>query len=470
MNGELGTGTERDGVETDSGRRGLSTRLKAAYGLGNVGGLAIGQSSILLLYTYYYLYLRVPLSPLGISAILVVYGVWDALNEPLLGHFSDVTRSRIGRRKPFILAGIVPTVVLSVLAFTPPTNDPVACAVYLLVVLVARELGITMVVTSWYSLYAELTLDPVERVDLSKFMQLFGIVGLVLGLGVAPIISGLFEDVRLGYSVMGLVVSLITVLSVLPTVLLVKERPDYQVTDEERLGFLESVKVALANRSFLAFVAVQFLLQLSYALVVSSLPLFFEGVLGLESLQWSLLLLATFASVVPSLYLWMRVARRRGSKGALTLSMAAFAVVFPLTFVMNSTPVALVVLLAAGVGLAGLMMFPTILLGDVIDEDQLHTNRRREGVFTGVSGVIVKMSSAISWALIGVVLTAFQVDRDHLDPGTITSLNKLGLQFLVGVLPVLVVLLGMLALHFYPLAGEKLAEIKRRVLAADEVR
>lgn len=94
----------------------LSTSKKISFSLGNIGGLAIGQSSILLLYTYYFLYLGVPLSPLGISFILVIYGVWDAFNEPLIGHISDITRSRWGRRKPFIMFGIIPLIICSYLS------------------------------------------------------------------------------------------------------------------------------------------------------------------------------------------------------------------------------------------------------------------------------------------------------------------------------------------------------------------
>ncbi|MHA1731978.1 MAG: MFS transporter [Promethearchaeota archaeon] len=445
----------------------LTTRKKIAYGVGNVGGLAIGQSSILLLYTYYFLYIKVPLSPIAISAVLVVYGIWDAFNEPIIGHLSDLTRTRWGRRKPFIAAGVVPLIVFSVLIYTPPLSDPWASGVYLIIVLVLYEAFITMVVTSWYSLYPEITLDEGERVDLSKFLQIFGILGLVLGLGVAPMIAGSFSSYVEGYSIMGLVIGLVTLASMVPTLLTVRERHEYQISEEDRVGFLESIKMAFKSRSFRYFVIVQFLLQLAYALVVSSLPLFFEGILGLESLQWSVLLLATFLSVLPSLFLWMKVAEKRGAKKALEYSIVAFAVVFPMAFLMVNPVAALVVLLLAGIGLAGLMMFPTVLLGDVIDEDQVTSNKRREGIFTGVSGVIVKLSSAISWAVMGVVITLFQIDRNNLKPDLLTPLNALGLQVLVGVIPVVVILMGLIFLRHFPLAGSHLAEVREKVKMLD---
>jgi len=125
---------------------------------------------------------------------------------------------------------------------------------------------------------------------------------------------------------------------------------------------------------------------------------------------------------------------------------------------------AVVVLLFGGFGLGGLMLLPTILLSDVIDEDQLKTQERREGIFTGVSGVIVKLANAISWGIIGVILTIFLIDRETLSPATLTPFNEVGLRILVGVLPVVCIIVGLLFLWRYPLAGSKLAQVKHEVL------
>lgn len=441
----------------------LSTSKKISFSLGNIGGLAIGQSSILLLYTYYFLYLGVPLSPLGISFILVIYGVWDAFNEPLIGHISDITRSRWGRRKPFIMFGIIPLIICSYLIYTPPITDPIICSIYLTIILILYEIFVTMVISMWYSLFPELTLDQNERLIISRFLQIFGIFGLVFGIGVVPMIAGLFLSPLLGYSTMGLILGLITAIFMLPTIFFIKERKEYQVEEKERLSFFKSISISLKNRSFLYFVLVQFLLQLSYSIVLSGLPLFFEGVLGLGSLEWSIQLLLIFVTVIPSLFFWVKIADRKGTKKTLGMSMLFFCAAFPLIFLVNNPITSLIVLLIGGIGLAGLMLFPTILLSDVIDEDQLKTNKRREGIYNGVSGVIVKLSNSISWLTLGIVLTVFQIDRNNLNPSMLTTLNEIGLRILVGLLPVIVILLGLFFLYRYPLAGARLQEVKKKV-------
>ena len=443
-------------------------KIKISFALGNIGGLAIGQSSILLLYTYYFLYIGVPLHPIILGLILMVYGIWDALNEPIIGHLSDITKSRWGRRKPFIMGGVVPLIIFGFLIYTPPLSDSVSAAIYLIVMLFLYDTFVTMVVTMWFSLFPEISLKQEERLSISKFLQIFGVLGLIFGLGIAPLIAGSFSEPGIGYSIMGLAIGIITALSVIPTILFVKERKEYQIQVEHKVKFTKSVKIAFKSKSFLYYVMVQFLLQLAYSLVLSSLPLFFEGVLGLQSIEWALQLLSVFIVVIPSLYLWIKVASTKGTKYALFCSMVSFAAVFPFIFVVFNPITMMVLLLLAGIGLAGVMLFPTILLSDVIDEDQLTTKARREGLYNGVSGVIVKLANSISWLLLGFMVTLFHIERNDLNPLNITPLNDIGLRISVGLLPVIVIIIGLIFLYKYPLAGNRLKEVKEQVKLINE--
>ncbi|MBD3253648.1 MAG: MFS transporter [Candidatus Lokiarchaeota archaeon] len=448
----------------------VPTGKKVSWAVGNIGGLAIGQASILLLYTYYFLYLGVPLSPLGISLVLLVYGIWDAINEPLIGHISDFTRSKWGRRKPFIAIGLIPLVICSYLIYTPPVNDPLICTIYLIVVLVLYESFVTCCFTLWFSLFPELSLDQNQRLAISRFKEIFGVLGLIIGLAVAPVIAGSFSDPVAGFSLMGLILGIIAALSLLPTLFFIKERQEYQIKKENRMSFIKSIKISLKNKSFICFIMVQFLLQLSYSVVLSGLPLFFEGILGMGATQYGIQMLLIFCVVIPGLYVWIKIAEKRGTRYALFISMVSFSLTFPLIFLVFNATTMLIVLLIAGFGLGGLMIFPTVLLSDVIDEDQLKTNERREGIFNGVSGVIVKSSNAISWLILGIVLTLFGINRQTMSPSTISPMGELGLRILLGVIPVVIILIGLLFLIIYPLHGEKLDEVQLRVREFNKIK
>lgn len=441
----------------------VPTGKKISWAIGNIGGLAMGQASILLLYAYYFLYLGVPLSPLGISLVLVVYGIWDAVNEPLIGHISDVTRNRWGRRKPFIAFGLIPLVICSYLIYTPPITDPITTTIYLIVILILYETFVTCCFTLWFALFPELTLDQNQRYAISRYKEIFGVIGLILGLAIAPLIASSYSDPVQGFSMMGLILGLIAALSLLPTLFFIKEREEFQIVKENKIGFIQSMKISLKSKSFKYFILVQFLLQLSYSVMLSGLPLFFEGILGMQASEWAIHMLLIFCVVIPGLYIWIKIAEKKGTRYALFISMICFCLTFPLIFIVYNSTTMLIVLLIAGFGLGGLMLFPTILLSDVIDEDQLRTNERREGIYNGVSGVIVKSSNAISWLILGIVLTIFQINRESVNPSTITPLGELGLRILLGAIPVVFLLLSMLFLYLYPLSGEKLAEVRIKV-------
>jgi GPH family glycoside/pentoside/hexuronide:cation symporter len=366
------------------------------------------------------------------------------------------------------MGGVIPLIIFGFLIYTPPLSDSGLAAIYLIVMLFLYDTFVTMVVTMWFSLFPEISLKQEERLSISKFLQIFGVLGLIFGLGIAPLIAGSFSEPGIGYSIMGLAIGIITALSVIPTILFVKERKEYQIQVEHKVKFTKSIKIAFKSKSFLYYVMVQFLLQLAYSLVLSSLPLFFEGVLGLESIQWALQLLSVFIVVIPSLYLWIKIASKKGTKYALFWSMISFSAVFPFIFIVFNPITMLVLLLLAGIGLAGVMLFPTILLSDVIDEDQLTTKARREGLYNGVSGVIVKLSNSISWLLLGITVTLFQIDRNNLNPLNITPLNDIGLRISVGLLPVIVIIIGLIFLYKYPLAGKRLKEVKEQVKLINE--
>ena len=179
-------------------------------------------------------------------------------------------------------------------------------------------------------------------------------------------------------------------------------------------------------------------------------------------------MLLIFCVVIPGLYIWIKIAEKKGTKHALFISMLCFCLAFPLVFLVYSPTTMLIVLLIGGFGLGGLMLFPTVLLSDVIDEDHTKTNERREGIFNGVSGVIVKSSNAISWLVLGIVLTIFQINRENVSPSTLTPFGELGLRILLGVIPIIFIALGMLFLYLYPLTGARLEEVKNQVRELNE--
>jgi GPH family glycoside/pentoside/hexuronide:cation symporter len=117
----------------------------------------------------------------------------------------------------------------------------------------------------------------------------------------------------------------------------------------------------------------------------------------------------------------------------------------------------------AGIGLAGPMLIPTMMLADVCDEDELKTDVRREGMYTGISGFIVKLSTSVSGLIVtGVLAFSGYISKTTLNPNPVQPASALlGIRVLMGLITLVPLVLGLLVLSRYPLVGGALTKLKK---------
>jgi GPH family glycoside/pentoside/hexuronide:cation symporter len=115
-----------------------------------------------------------------------------------------------------------------------------------------------------------------------------------------------------------------------------------------------------------------------------------------------------------------------------------------------------------GVGLAGLMVLLDVMLSDVIDEDELKTGARREGMYFGINGLLVRLAISFQAVIMGFVLDTSGYDAD-LPVASQPAGAIAGIKVLLVVIPIVSVLIAMLIFSRYPLNSEKLREVKQRL-------
>ena len=126
---------------------------------------------------------------------------------------------------------------------------------------------------------------------------------------------------------------------------------------------------------------------------------------------------------------------------------------------------AIVVLVLAGVGLAGPMLLPTIMLADTCDEDETKTCVRREGIYSGISGFIVKLSTSISGIIVtGILAFTGYIAATEGEPPPIQPASAIqGIHLLMGLITIIPLIIGLLILYKYPLVGATLAKLKKDI-------
>ncbi len=224
----------------------LSFWTKIAYGLGDLAQ-SVGPGTVVPFWYLFFLTDVANLDPSLAGLTLLVGGVWDALNDPLIGSLSEHTRTRWGRRRPYLLFGALPYGATFVLMWiVPPIQNQTLLCLYFALVYILFDTAVTIVSCPYYALTPELTLDHDERTSLTIFRMFISIAtGLMAAVGFSFILEA-YPDERTAFLIMGVAFGILFVLSILVTSLGTREREAFQV--EPALPLLESLRFVLRNR------------------------------------------------------------------------------------------------------------------------------------------------------------------------------------------------------------------------------
>ena len=406
-------------------------------------------------FTAYVTYFYVGLLGLPIEWWMIgftAFAVWNAINDPLFGHFSDRTRTRYGRRIPWIMISVVPLGLTTYLLWVPPVGEGILLFVYFISIIFLFDTFYTIAVLNWTALFPEMFRSLGERASVNGLRQFFTLIAVALGLSLAPLLYGIF-----GWGAMGAVVGLATSVSLFISLLGSKEEPEHG----EPMNFYPAFKKTLVNRSFASFGIYSFLFTFTQSVFLATAPFFVVHVLGAGEIELSLFYLVMIISTLISFYPWSKIQAKVGPrKVAIASSLMFCAVLSSLLFFVHSFGDSLIVMVFMGIPLAGNIISVDVLISYVIDEDELRTGRRREGVYFGVHGFIIRLSIAAQAIVMGAMLAgAGFVEGAAVQPAP----ALVALRLLMSAVPIAALLLGVLSLRFYPIFGKRLERIREHM-------
>jgi oligogalacturonide transporter len=447
----------------------LSLGTKIGYGVGDI----FGGGAMLIVGTYYLYFLTdvVRINPALAGTAFLVSKLWDAVTDPFEGVLTDRTRTRFGRRRPYLLAGI-PFILLSFFLMWYPVSFAVEAArfAWVLAAYLFFSTVISLVMTPYSALAAELTLDYHERSSLTGWRIFFSSLSSLV-CAVAPLeIVKLFADERTGYVAMAASFGLFFALPFVAVFLCTRERPEFQ-QPLRSFSLRETFLGPLRMRTFRsvlfmylpAFVAMDALMAVVIYFVTYHL-----GRGSQTNLMLGALLVAQIAVIPGYAALSRHAGKRTTFLAGSVISVAALLTSFALG-PSTPTPWLYVFAVALGVGTGGVVLMIYSIFPDVPDVDELVSGERREGAYSGLFTLLRKASSALGIFLVGLLLNTagYQAPLKQVVDGARTSVQQAqtpefisALRFVFAFVPIVLVALSVAAALRFPLAPALHARLK----------
>lgn len=438
----------------------LSFGEKLTYGLGDIAHSA-GPGTILPFWYLFFLTDVAHLKPGLAGLTILIGGVWDALNDPIVGLLSDRTRTRWGRRRPYLLFGAIPYgATFAVMWLVPPLGDQILKCIYYAVIYILFDTAMTAVSCPYYALTPELTLDHDERTSLTSYRMFISIVaGLAAALGFALVLDAA-PDEQAAFRTMGLVSGALFAVTILVSFLGTRERHGFQVLKPP--SPLESLRFVVQNRDWWYTLGMRMLSWIPVDIASAVFAYYLIYWIQMQPMEASLVQAALLASAALSLPLVLWMARRWEKKTAFIIATASWAVVMlGLLIVPEGAkqfvyPIAVLV----GPGVAAAHALPTAMSADTLDVDELNSGQRQEGVYAGFEVFIRKLSTKLVLAAIGPVLAWSGYVEGA---ATQTSTTLTSIRLIIALVPA-AILLGAIAVAWrYPLTRDRHREIQREL-------
>jgi len=424
----------------------LSLKNKVAYGVADLG-ISLLTASIQFFLLFYYTDVLGIDPALAGTALLVGKLTWDAINDPLFGFITDRTKSRWGRRKPYMLFGAIPFGLTIWLLFSlPPGMKGATAFLAVLGSFLLVDTTQTLVSVPYYALSAELTRDYDERTSLISIRMIFTVVGYIMGAALTTMIAGIFINMgwskTAAYSGMGAVFGIVVIVTVLVTTFGVKETPN---PDQEpaKMPALSQLKHVFKNRPFVQYMIMSTIISVSFTLLTALLPYFLTYQLRMTD-QISLVMLVMLGTIAVFLVPW-RFASQKLNKGpAYALGLGAFFLP------QGPTPLIYAVAFVAGIGFSAQYVFPWSMIPDVLEVDQAQTGERHEGIYFGVNNFLGKLTGAIGIAASGWALKLY----GYVPNAAQTERALFGIRFFFAIVPVIAFIVALPLLIWYPITRQ----------------
>ncbi len=448
-----------EGVLEAVPRTRVSFGIKLGYGIGDIGSnIFIVSSGFFLLF---FLTDVVKIEPAIAGLVLLFPKLWDVISDPFMGAISDITRSRWGRRRPYLLFGAIPFGISFFLMFLAPGYESgIIRAVHVGLMFALGCTFFTVINIPYSSMVAEMSDDYNERMSITSFRMVGSTVGVLLAGGLAMPLVKMGGAGAAGFSFMGAIFGVVIALICLACFW--GTRNALTISPKDKLPPVrEQIRIAFKNIPFIMLVASYALQSVGIGVLMAGLIYFIKHVMLLPETAMGIMFPVLFGTAIIFIPIWVKIGVKLGKIRAYRIGLAIIAVMLVSTFFTEPSQLWLFYaqLFFLGIGFSSFQLFPFSMLPDTIEYDQMKSGMRREGVFSGVWASGQKMAYSVGPGIVGFALSLSGFSAGHEQPASVA----LGIRIIFCLFPAAALLLSYIPFSKYDLTEEKFEEIKKSI-------
>ena len=320
------------------------------------------------------------------AAMLLIYTFIDAIDNPVYGFLSDRTRSRWGRRRPWLVIG-TPLLILCFIAFynIPAFVSGKAIFAYGMIFYILTGTVDSIINANYGALFPELFRDDVNRAKTNALRQAFQLVAMIISIALTPMVT-----VALGYGLTSILYGILGGAVILYMSFSCREKEPEP--DEAKPDLWKALKDLLTNKKFWIAGLVNAFYSAAMALVLASVAFYVEYALGLSSGQSTFLLAAVLIVAIFGVAGWAWLVNKFQLIYVWRAALAVLAITFlPLYFASNLVT-AIIFSAFVGLGFAGVITTMDLIGARIMDEDTRKYGLRREGIISNALGFMNRLS------------------------------------------------------------------------------
>lgn len=415
------------------------------------------------------------------STGFIIFAVWNAFNDPLVGYLTDrpfkFTKKR-GRRLPWVLIGGVPWILSYLLIFTPPVVDPVDGALILFAWIVIMtclyDTFASIYGVNFYAIFPDKFRESSERRTASILSTLIGAVGTAFG----AIIPSLFIvwDQRDTYIIQAGVVVIICMIAL---ALAIPGSREDQVRIDcflekceegiEREPFFKEFRSVLKHKNYIAYIVSFMFYQSLVATMIGSIPYVAEAVLNVEARDVTLIMAFLLIGMFVSMPIWGKIADKTDNDRK-TMVIAATVLTIgtlPLFFITDYV-IMIIFIFIWGFCEGGYWVMLSPVFSITIDESVVMSGRRREGIYQGFLTFVSRAALVFQALTFSIIHTITNFLPDDGNPSTPLPPQSpeavLGIQMHFALIPMIFMFIATIILwRYFKLTPDKVKENKEKL-------